>query len=579
MHNSIANSINDRCVDAASALCAALPFLIAFSQTPSTTLFNQLAAFAACGATLVLLRCRRSPPSISLNAGVLAVAILLVMGVYSKLVGDLHAVLNWSYVAMTGAGLAVLFAAQQIDSSERERCWANLSWAMLAAGLASVVVAVVQVFAPGLADGDWIARSGLPGRAIGNMRQPNHLASLLMWSCIATVYLAESGLLGRRGRLAMAALPSALLGLVFGVVLSASRTGMLAVLLLALWALLDRSLSARSRWSLLATPLMLALSWAFLSWWAHSHAQVFGAESRLAEGAGSPSRLAILSNALDLLQRYPWSGVGVGEFNLAWTMTPFPDRPVAFFDHTHDLPMQLLVELGLPLGLLVLALLGTALWKAWRYAYAASGSEARIARSALMMVLMIGLHSLLEYPLWYAYFLLPTAFALGICSPRETLRLAADVRPARWPRVAGAMLLLGSAYAAWDYNKVVVIYAPPAGAASLEERIAIGQRSLFFSTQADYAAATSFSPGPEALAAAKRTAHNLIDARLMMAWAKSLHATGDTDRARYVAARLREFRNAAAKEWFEECETLAPGAPRPFQCDPPQREYSYREMR
>ena len=29
-----------------------------------------------------------------------------------------------------------------------------------------------------------------------------------------------------------------------------------------------------------------------------------------------------------------------------------------------------------------------------------------------MMVLLVGLHSLLEYPLWYAYFLLPAAWAL-----------------------------------------------------------------------------------------------------------------------------------------------------------------------
>jgi hypothetical protein len=30
-----------------------------------------------------------------------------------------------------------------------------------------------------------------------------------------------------------------------------------------------------------------------------------------------------------------------------------------------------------------------------------------------MFVLMISLHSLLEYPLWYAYFLLPAAWAFG----------------------------------------------------------------------------------------------------------------------------------------------------------------------
>ncbi len=51
------------------------------------------------------------------------------------------------------------------------------------------------------------------------------------------------------------------------------------------------------------------------------------------------------------------------------------------------------------------------------------------------MVLMIGLHSLLEYPLWYAYFLLPTAFAWGFAlsrrAPANADRSAAPARR-RW---------------------------------------------------------------------------------------------------------------------------------------------------
>ncbi len=38
-----------------------------------------------------------------------------------------------------------------------------------------------------------------------------------------------------------------------------------------------------------------------------------------------------------------------------------------------------------------------------------------LQRAALVMVLMVTLHSLLEYPLWYSYFLLPTSFAFGLC--------------------------------------------------------------------------------------------------------------------------------------------------------------------
>jgi hypothetical protein len=51
--------------------------------------------------------------------------------------------------------------------------------------------ALVQVFAPEWPDGDWIAAPASPGRAVGNLRQPNHLSSLLLWSAIAAVALLE----------------------------------------------------------------------------------------------------------------------------------------------------------------------------------------------------------------------------------------------------------------------------------------------------------------------------------------------------------------------------------------------------
>ena len=74
--------------------------------------------------------------------------------------------------------------------------------------------------------------------------------------------------------------------------------------------------------------------------WGEFTQQAFGAEARLA-GAGngieSPNtRSRIWANALAMIAREPWTGVGLGEFNLAWSLTAFPQRPTAFFDHTHN---------------------------------------------------------------------------------------------------------------------------------------------------------------------------------------------------------------------------------------------------
>lgn len=552
-------------------IACAIPPLVAYNLTPSATLFNQLAALAGWGLVLACMGVAR--PRWSGGAAVWALVLLLAAVGSAGWLDGLPLSLVSSGGGLVAVALLLLLAGQGLDAAPRLRWFEALCWGLLAAGLLSLVVSLVQVFVPAWADGHLIARSGIPGRAVGNMRQPNHLASLLMWSCVAAVYLADQGRLKKAW-----ALPVLLSGLVLAVVLSASRTGMIGVLILAVWGLLDRKLARPSRWMLLATPLMLGLSWWLMSIWASSGAgHAFGAESRLAEGAGSPARLAILANAWDLLKARPLTGVGWGEFNLAWTMTPFPNRPIAFFDHTHNLLMQLAVELGLPLSLLVVGLLCWGLWTAFRASMKAQGPDAVMRRCACMLVLMIGLHSLLEYPLWYAYFLLPTAFAFGLALGRP--------QPGQGPLMskfvvlAGVLMIAGSAYAVRDYLRVVAIYMPPEGATPLTQRIAEGQQSLFFSTQADYAAATSLPPGEAALAATKRTAHNLIDVRLMMAWAKSLEATGDVDRARYVVQRASEFRNAQVEEWLAECGAFKPEEKKPFQCEPPVRSYSYEQMR
>ncbi len=450
---------------------------------------------------------------------------------------------------------------------------------MAVAGVLSSVVGLVQVFAPNVADGNIVSRTYIEGRAVGNMRQPNHLSSLLLWSVVATAWLKEARVISR---IASAAL---VLLFLFVIVLTASRTGALSMLLLLGWALVDKRLSRHTRWLLILAPVIYAFFWYATGVWAdHTH-HVFGGETRFTtQGDISSSRWGIWSNTLSLIRMHPWLGVGFGEFNFAWTLTPFPGRPVAFFDHTHDLVLQFLVELGVPLGLLVLGLLGYALWRAFRAARGpvpddAAPGDSVLRASAFMMVVLILLHSLLEYPLWYAYFLLPAAFAFGLCLavPGEAV---ASVGPSRRPRalvVASLVLMFGGVASVVDYSRVVVIFAPsPTDPRSLAERIDAGRRSVFFAHHADYAAATSAEHPGSVLPAFTRAPHYLLDARLMEAWARALDESGDTERARYVAQRLREFNNAQSAAFFAPCKGPAP---RPFQCHPPTREFSYEDFR
>jgi O-antigen ligase len=562
--------------------------LLAFNLPPSATFFNQAAALIGWGGFLVVVAggARLYPRHGSTGLGTLLAALALLLS--PSLASPVWSGLPWS-LSLSSTGmilattLAVLVGASAQSAGVGVTAFRALCIGLLVAGLLSSAIGIVQVFAPTWPDGDWIARTYIVGRAVGNMRQPNHLSSLLVWAVIAAVWLGEAGVIKRWASTALTLL------FIFVIVLSASRTGTVSVGLLAVWAVLDRRLSRPARALLLLAPVAYAVFWLGTSAWADYSHHVFGGETRFStKGDISSSRWGIWSNTLALIRMHPWAGVGFGEFNFAWTLTPFPGRPVAFFDHTHNLVLQLAVELGLPLAALVLGLLGWALFAALQKALRARDDvdtrQAPLRRAAFMMVLLILLHSLLEYPLWYAYFLLPTAFAFGLCLG-DAGEAPSDGAPAAAGRtrpllLASMLLMLGGVLSVADYSRVVVIFSPADNAPPLAERIANGQRSVFFAYQADYAAATTAENPVDALPAFKRAPHNLLDARLMIAWAKALDASGDTERARHIAQRLQEFHNEGADEFFAPCaDKTTPAAALPFQCIAPTRAFSYEDFR
>ncbi|WP_431288338.1 pilin glycosylation ligase domain-containing protein [Roseateles chitinivorans] len=291
--------------------------LIAYNQTPSATLYNQLAAFAGLGLLVAGLAWSRVlEPGWRFDGVSLG---LLLMSVVAAAAPFTHG-LPWSMALTSMAMLLGAWVAVQVGravtSRQRDAVLTLFCVALVGAGLLSVVVCIVQMFFPELANGVLIARSGVVGSAVGNMRQPNHLASLLMWACVGVVWLEQGGWLARRLRSAMAgtvALYVMLFLFVFCVVLSGSRTGWIGIALLVLWGAVDWRLAPRVRIALGSTVVMFGICWGLMDLYAAQGHHAFRAQARLSdEGAGSPSRLAILKNAKDLLAQYPLTGSGWG---------------------------------------------------------------------------------------------------------------------------------------------------------------------------------------------------------------------------------------------------------------------------
>nr|WP_316641454.1 Wzy polymerase domain-containing protein [uncultured Roseateles sp.] len=563
-----------------AALACVLAPMIACTIRPSTTVLNQVAALIAWGLFTTSLASSQQSRSLSMGlAGPLMAALLLLMA--GVLGSYIFAFLPFSMAIASAGGLLATMILIYAGVLARQAGYTNslmtaLSAGWVALGLLSVVVGILQAFAPTLTGNDWIAATSLPGRAVGNIRQPNQMATYLLWACVGLIWLSEAGRL-RRGWL-----PTLLGVLVFGIVLSGSRTGQFGLIVLTIWAWFDRRLMPPSRRALMWAPAMMAVAWIGLYIWAQFTEQSLGAAARVGDGLGS-SRFGVWLSAWDLIKQHPLTGVGWGGFNLAWTLTPNANRLVETFDNAHNLPLHLIAELGLPLGLLVVGLLCWALARAFTASDKAHAAEGTALRCAFMMVLLVGIHSLMEYPLWFFYFLLPTALAWGLCLGASTPAGAAFDRPKPIRtgalKLAGLLVLTMGLVTLVDFMRVARIYDSEAVALPLIERIERAQGAWLFAPQADFAFATNYPPGEAGLAASKRAAPRLVDLLLLRAWAESLHATGDDERARFLAQRLREFKHEDFFPWFAECDVVrAPGQPKPFQCTPPTRSFTYRDM-
>lgn len=584
-----------------------LPTLLAPSDPPMITFYNQILSVAGWGACVWALGRAGAACTVqsvrSVGLAGLSVALLVCMtaaGVSMVWRGLAEGLGLMAIGSMAGA-LALLHAMFR-TSQERGASTVMdlLARALVLTVAVAVLLSFIQVFLPSVPDGRLLAIPTMAGRAVANLRQPNHLATMLVLGSMAAVWVARRG---QWSVLATATLVALAMG---GVVMTASRTGMVGSVLLLVWALRDRRMPAALRLAAASAPLWYAAWWAFMYWWSHSaEGHAFAAAARLGDGSDiSSSRFAIWANVLQLVAQHPWAGVGWGEFNVAWTFTAFPGRPTAFFDHTHNIVLQWAVELGLPLAAVVVAGVGLAFWALWqRWALSPEGDAEAAERHSLVclsgaLVAMAGLHSLLEYPLWYAYFLLPTAAFWGVglaaaagapLQPLPALEGATARAPAPdrvvaawpdWRAAAGAAMAAGALWCALDYQWAVNVYAPRYGHAPLNDRIESARERLWFGYQADYAHVNGpdLDEAPRPVHDFSRTLHNIVDTRLMVAYARALHAEGQLDKARYVVARLREFKPPRSNAFLKPCFQPEPGQPLAWQCQPPERSYHWREL-
>ena len=561
--------------------------LLNMGYPPSVTMANQLLSIFGWGLVMIVAPAPalRGPVWRSV-APVLVVLALAAAGCAASILnGGLPSTPGIGVLGIIGLAAAATLHGASAGANESTGYFRAFAIALLVGGLCNAVIGIAQVFAVSSLDNILIAVPMRAGRAGGNIGQPNHFADMMLWGLIALVPLARTSQAGTRLRLATAGWCVAAVVMLLGVVLAGSRTAMVALVLMAVWGLADRNLAPRPRIALALSPLLAWLAQRLMALLAHSRGVEVVLTDRSDVGV-TAFRGEIWGNALTLIKEQPWLGVGWGQFNFAWTLTPFPSRGAGLVTNAHNLPLQLAVELGLPIAMLMMGLLFWALWWAFSRVWRLAGDAGVAARSTLMIVVVVGLHSMLEYPLWYAYLLLPTAWAFGLALGTASKVAAAQgeapapvaAEPLRAWRVLGLMMVVIAASAWVDYRNIITLFVPTPTTLTLAERVQRAQASPLFANEGDYVAATNSPLTPAVLPAVQRASHVMLNGRLMYAWANLLNQQGQVDKARYMSARLREFDLSGPRPWFAPCTDPAVTA-KPFQCLAPEHPVTWRDFR
>jgi len=255
-------------------------------------------------------------------------------------------------------------------------------------------------------------------------------------------------------------------------------------------------------------------------------------------------RWLLWQNLITLISDAPFTGVGFGQLNFAWTLTPMSSRAPDVFDHAHNFLLQWAVEFGLPCAILLAVLLAAALIKAFK-------QRTELWRApAFAMITVALIQSTVEFPLWFLHLLLPMAAVLALTTSASAAHRASphheqtrdQFRTVR-SGFAGLLMLLSIALAVWYWRgatRLTEIYHHTKDPVQATTVAAAASTHPLLGHYGDYA--QIMLAGDEAtLPMFARTTRVLIDERLLIAWARAYHRAGDSARANYLLARTHEF--------------------------------------
>ncbi len=405
-------------------LLISLPFLNPYHYYPLLTFYTEWLAFVIGLVALAAMAMGSSGNTVPMPGMciglVVLTALLVLQAVLDQVTYPLRSAVGALYTIW--AALLVLLGVWLKSELGEALVSRTLQWWLAVAGVVAAASGFVQYYHIPLPAGAYLTAQPL-NMMLGTVNQPNNFADYLGCALVSMAFLYA--------RRALSALPTLLISfpLAAGMALSGSRASWsyiaIAFALVPLLRLGGHSPEAKRVLQLACLSFAVFLLVQVLNFYTgifagpegrpHSSGERLIRYLEIDGAAGErPIRIQLFLYAWLMFLSNPFLGVGFGEY--AWRafelsaslQGPFPpglDR------HSHNLFLQLLAETGVAGLLCVATPLASWLWRTpWRNLHPERCW-------AIGVLAIVGLHSMVEFPLWHANFLGMFALLFGIASP------------------------------------------------------------------------------------------------------------------------------------------------------------------
>lgn len=385
-----------------------LPFFLFKRAAPQAAFYSELTG-VICVAIFLLFACFGIKHFLIFNRLTLyltAIASYLIFDIFIN--NPIYPSLQWLYI---GSLLLSSLVAVVITSLCHEQGYKEVltvvCYGLMIGAISQDIVVILQTLHQDWTGG-WINYIGLGQPYSGNIGQRNLLAHYLSWGILASAYLAHQKKLRYDIGWAVIAFQAIILGAVNSKTLIIY---MLAILVLLFIAKIRKKQLPKSLFKTIALTVVLVVVFQFITLPIINNLQDnltshISSIERLNTNPGDSYRLTEWHKAWLIFLENPWFGNGWGSYayqSFVISLDPrFTDNLYGHgvFTHTHNIILNLLAETGLAGTMVILGGLGYLLkpflYRNWQVEMV----------FILAMLMITAVHSLLEFPLWYAHFFL-----------------------------------------------------------------------------------------------------------------------------------------------------------------------------